>query len=228
MRGNGLVLWALLLICSSGCKQIAYKAPPPATGLTYFPQTYGSTWQYRDSVYGLATDTSPIKGVKNDVVTFTMNGSTTDFNGLVCYNSKVQSQLYGAGTAYYGAWQHTFYLLTSSPPWGLTTMQLMIDTASVGYKWTSTPTLNGLLDGSPVTAYNTVLEKNITKVINGIAFTNVTHTGTNFQINSDDNGFHNVAYFDFYLAPGVGLIEKDASYYGYLNETETILSYTIK
>jgi hypothetical protein len=228
MRGSLLILWGLLLLCSSACKQIAYKAPPPATAGSYFPQTFGSTWQYRDSVYGLATDTFPLKGVKNDVVTFTMNGTTTDFNSLICYNSTVQSQLYGAGTAYYAVFQHKFFLLVSSPPWGLTTLEVMVDTAAVGYSWYSTPTLTGMLNGSPVIAYNTVLEKNITRVVNGIPYSTVIHTGTNFQININSNGFHNIAYFDFYLAPGVGLIEKDVNYYGYLNETETLLSYTIK
>jgi hypothetical protein len=223
-----LFLWAILLFGSSGCRQIAYKAPPPAPGSSYFPQTYGSTWQYRDSLYGLPTDTFPLKGVKNDVISFTMNGRTTDFNSLVCYNADVQSQLNGAGAAYYAVLQHRYYLLVSSPPWGLTTMQIWVDNASVGDTWYSFPTLTSALNGSPVMAYNTVLEKNITKVVNGVAFTNVVHTGSNFQINVNHSGFHNVAYFDFYLAPGVGLIEKDVNYYGCLNETETILSYTIK
>jgi hypothetical protein len=228
MYRNRLVLLISLLICFSGCKDVAYKAPPPAPGSSYFPQTYGSTWQYRDSVYGLPTDTFPIKGVKNDIVTFTMNGTTTDFNSLICYNANVQSQLYGTGTAYFAVFQHKYFLLDSSPPWGLTTMQIMVDTASVGYTASNFPTMTGTLNGSPVVAYNTVLEKNITKVVNGITFTNVIHTGSNFEINVNQSGFHNIAYFDFYLAPGVGLIEKDASYYGYLNETETILNFTIK
>ena len=228
MRGNLLFLWAFMMICCTGCKQVAYKIPPPMPAISYFPQTYGSTWQYRDSLYGLPTDTFPLKGVKNDVVNFTINGSTTDFNSLVSYNLNVQSQLNGAGTAYYGALQHKYYLLVSSPPWGLTTLEILVDTASAGYRWYSTPTLYGTLSGSPVIAYNTILEKNITRVVNGVAFTNVTHTTTNFQINADNSGFHNIAYFDFYLAQGVGLIEKDASYYGYLNETETLMNYTIK
>ena len=195
---------------------------------SYLPQTYGSTWQYRDSVYGLPTDTFQIKGVKNDIVTFTMNGNTTDFNSLICYNSDVKSQLYGAGTAYFAVLHHVYFLLDSSPPWGLTTMQVMVDNPSVGYSWHSSPTLTGELNGSPVLCDNTILEKNISKVVNGVTFTNVVHTASNFQINVANSGYHNIAYFDFYLAPGVGLIEKDVSYYGYLNETETILNFKIK
>ncbi|HZY36165.1 MAG TPA: hypothetical protein VFE53_05925 [Mucilaginibacter sp.] len=217
-----------MLICFTGCKQAAYQTPPPASSGSYFPQTYGSTWQYRDSLYGLPTDTFPLKGVKNDIVTFTMTSATTDFNSLICYNADVQSQLDGESTAYYAVLQHKFFLLVSSPPWGLTTMQVMVDTASVGYHWYSNPTLTGLLNGSPVQCINTILEKGISRVVNGVTFTNVIHTGSNFEINIGNNGFHNIAYFDFYLAPGIGLIEKDASYYGYLNETETLMTYTIK
>ena len=228
MRGNLLVLLAFITIGYTGCKQEAYKVPPPSPGSSYFPQTIGSTWQYRDSVYGLPTDTFPLKGVKNDIVTFTINGHTTDFNGLVCYDADVQSQVYGAGTAYYGVLPHRDFLLVSSPPWGLTVFQVLVDTASVGHTGIGSPTLNGLLNGGSVQTISTVLEKNITRVVNGVKFTNVTHTGVNFQINLNNSGFHNIAYFDFYLAQGVGLIEKDASYYGLLNETETILNYKIQ
>jgi hypothetical protein len=228
MRGNLLLLWGFIAICSSGCKQIAYKAPPPSPVTSYFPQTYGSTWQYRDSVYGLSTDTFPLRGVKNDIVTYTMTGGTTDFNSKVSYNAEVVSQLYGKGTAYYYAQGHTFGIFSNSPPWGFTTLQVLIDNASAGQTWVYSPTLYLVLNGNPVQAINSILEKNITRVVNGQTFTGVIHTGTNFQINVNGNGFHNIAYFDFYLAPGVGLIEKDASYYGYLNETETLLSYSIK
>ena len=77
-------------------------------------------------------------------------------------------------------------------------------------------------------AVNIVLEKNITRVVGGRTFTNVIHTGTNIMIDINKDGFHNIAYVDVYLAQGVGLIEKDAYYYGLLNETETIMYYTIK
>jgi len=228
MRGNLLLFLAITMLCFTGCKQIAYKAPPPLPGSSYFPQTIGSTWQYRDSVYGLPTDTFPLIGVKNDIVTYTMNGSTTDFNSKVCYNATVVSQLYGTGTAYYYAQGHTFGFFCQSPPWGFTTLDVLIDKEPMDYTWVSSPSLNMVLNGSPVQAINTILEENITRVVNGQTFTGVVHTGINYQINIKGNGFHNVAYFDFYLAPGVGIIEKDASYYGYLNETETLMSYTIK
>ena len=228
MGGKRLVLLALIIACFAGCKQYAYHASPPMPGSSYFPQTYGSAWQYRDSVYGLATDTFPLIGPKIDIVTYTMNGSTTDFNSMICYNASVTSQLYGKRTAYYYANKHTIGIFDTTPPWGFTTLDILMDKAPPGYTWVSNPSLYLVLNGSPVQAINTILETNVIRVVNGQTFTNVVHTGINFQINVNGAGFHNIAYLDFYLAPGVGIIEKDASYYGYLNETETLLSYTIK
>jgi hypothetical protein len=228
MRGTSLFIWVLIMICFIGCKQVAYKAPPPLPGSSYFPQTYGSTWQYRDSVYGLPTDTFPLKGVRSDIVTYTMNGSTTDFNSMICYNATVVSQLYGNGTAYYYAKDHTFGLFSQSPPWGFATLQFLVDKEPAGFSWASSPSLYLVLHGSPVRAITTILETNTNRVVNGQTFTSVVHSSLNYQININNAGYHNIAYFDFYIAPGVGIIEKDASYYGLLNETETILSYTIK
>jgi hypothetical protein len=229
MRGKLLALCVFIGVGYMGCKQEAYKVPLPAPANSMFPQINGSTWQYRDSLYGLPTDTFPLRGPHNDILTVTINSGTTDFNSLICYNAEVQSQVFATTTpAYYAVLQHKEYLLVSSPPWGLTTMQVLVDTAAVGYQWYSTPTMMGVLNGNPVIAYNTILEKNITRVVNGTTFTNVTHTSSNFQVNINNTGFHNIAYFNFYLAQGVGLIEKDVNYYGLLNETETLINYSIK
>lgn len=223
-----LVALAFLMIGISACKQIPYKPQPPATVASYLPQTYGSTWQYRDSIFGLATDTFPLKGVRNDIVTYTMNGLTTDFNSLVCYNQQVSSQIFGANTAYSFYQGHKMGIVVSSPPWGQIVLQLLVDTAHAGYKWTSNPVIYSALNGSPVEAENAVVETGMKRIINGVYYTNVVHTSTKVMLNQDEAGFRNVAIFDFYLAPGVGLIEKDAEYYGLLNETETLLTYSIK
>ena len=65
-------------------------------------------------------------------------------------------------------------------------------------------------------------------MVNGITYPNVMHTTVNLQINVNGAGFHNVANYDFYLAKGFGLIEKDAHFYGLLNETKTLLNYNVK
>jgi hypothetical protein len=228
MRKNLFVILAYMAICYMGCKDIPYKIPSPSPVTSFFPETLGSSWKYRDSVYGEVTDTANIHGTRVDTLSLTITGSTTDFNGKICYNAYIVSKVYGPQMAYYYAGFHTYALYQTTPPWGFTILQLMVDTASAGYTWTSVPSVYNLLNGHPVRTINTIVEKNITRMLNGRVFTNVTHTSTNFQINIGDNGFQNIAHFDFYLAEGVGLIEKDANYFGYLNEVETIIDYNIK
>ena len=228
MRYTLFVILAFMAISFMGCKDVAYKIPVPASPTTYFPQTKGTSWKYRDSVYGLITDTVNVHGVRVDTLSFTITGTTTDFNSKVCYNASIVSRVYGGGgMAYYYAGSHVFALYQSTPPWGFTIMQVMTDTASVGYTWISNPSLVNVLNGYPVQTINTILEKNISRVVNGKMFSNVVHSSSNFQINKNGNGFQNIAHFDFYLAQGVGLIEKDVQYFGYINEVETIIGYNI-
>lgn len=228
MNKNLLIVLVLLAIGYMGCNEDLYKPPAPSPADSYFPQTLGSTWTYRDSIYGEKTDTVNIYGVKIDVVTYTINGSTTDFNSGICYNADMLSGLNGNGMAYFFAKRHTFGLREPTVPFGLTYFELLIDTASIGYTWTSTPTANRLLNGDLIQSINTIREKGITKVVGGKTFTNVIHTSANFQILIDGVGFHNIAYYDYYLAKGIGLIEKDTYAYGNLNAVKTIMSYTIK
>jgi hypothetical protein len=228
MHRNLTFLLFLLSICFSACKQVAYKAPPPAPAASYLPQTYGSTWTYRDSLFGETTDTVAVHGIKIDTLSYTVNGATTDFNSNVCYNVSVASRLYGNSMAYYLARSHVYALYESSMPLGFIVTQLLVDTASAGYTWTSAPVLYTFYNGNPIQSINTIQEKNITMVVGGRTFENVIHTSANIQLNQNNTGYHNIAYFDLYVAKGVGLIEKVAYYYGSLNETETLLNYSIK
>jgi hypothetical protein len=228
MNKSLLVVFILLAIGYAGCKDNAYTPPPPSPPNSYFPETYGSNWKYRDSIYGEPTDTVPILGVRIDTVTYTMNGATTDFNNNIVYNVDVVSKLNGHSTAYFHVDNHLNSLMESTVPYGLTDLQILIDTASVGHTWTFSPTNNGVLNNNPVKGISTIVEKNISKMVNGITYPNVIHTSINVQVNVNGAGFHNIANYDFYLAKGFGLIEKDASFYGLLNETKTLLNYNVK
>jgi hypothetical protein len=228
MKKNLLTILALLAVGFLSCKQIAYVAPPPATSASYFPQTIGSNWVYRDSVFGEKTDTVPIYGVKNDTISYTINGGTTDFNSQICYNATVVSKVHGPSTAYFYAKNHLFGLLESTAPMGFTDILFLVDSAYAGYTWATVPSLNTLYNGSPIQSINTIVEKDMNKIVGGQTYTNVVHTSANFQVNVDGAGFKNVAYFDFYFARGIGLIEKDAYYYGNLNEVKTLVSSVIK
>jgi len=228
MKKNLLVILAFLAIGYMGCTDDAYKPTPPAQPDSYLPETYGSTWRYRDSIHHDNADSTSLNGIKIDTLTLTINGNTTDINGLICYNAVVSSVKNGPGTVYFHAQHHILGLLESTPPFGMINFDIFVDTAKVGFSWMGTPSVNTLLNGSPVRSVNTVKEKDITKVVGGITFTQVVHTTANFQVNVDKRGFRNIAFYDIYLAKNIGLIEKDSYVYGNLNETETIIDYVIK
>ncbi|WP_295672957.1 hypothetical protein [uncultured Mucilaginibacter sp.] len=228
MRKNFFVILALLTIGYFSCNKNPYKAAPPLTAYSYFPQTFGSTWRYRDSIFGEATNPIALFGVKNDTLTYTMNGATTDFNSKISYDVDVSSRLFPRHIADYFVSKHIYELIEPTLAFGLIDLQILNDTAHAGYTWNSTPSLTTLLHNSPVRAINTIVETDMTKIEAGRIYTSVTHTAINFQININNQGFYNIAHFDFYLAGDVGIIEKDAYYYGYLNETQTIVDFHIK
>jgi hypothetical protein len=218
----------LFVIYFSACKQEAYKTPPPSPSTSYLPQTYGSTWTYRDSVFGEPTDTIPVYGVKIDTLTYTINGRTTDWNGLVCYNVAIASQLHGNSVAYYYAINHIYLIFDTTIPMGFLSRRILIDNVPVGYTWITTPDLYEFYNGSPIRSINTIQAVDTTRIVQGYMYTHVIHTSLNFQTNVKNAGYKNIAYFDYYTAKGVGVIEKDAYYYGALNEKETLLHSVIK
>jgi hypothetical protein len=225
----------ILATSFSGCKDDAYAPPPPSSAASYFPQTKGSTWRYRDSTHSVSLVSTANFGsfsVKVDTVTFRINGSSTDFNSLKCYDVDVSSVLYGNNTAYFYAGNHVFALLEWSQLYGLTNLQLLTDTASAGYKWLSSPLCASAastpISCNPTQTISTIIEKNIFKKVDGKIYANVIHTTVNLQTNVDGSGFYTLASYDFYLAKGVGLIEKDTHIYGLKYEVETLISFNIK
>jgi hypothetical protein len=218
----------ILILVFAGCKDNAYAPAPPLTATSYFPETFGSIWKYRDSVYGEKTDTLHIFGVMIDTLTYTITGGTTDFNSEVCYNASKISVQYGPGDAYYYAKNHLCAFRESNLPLGLTNLQILIDTAAAGYSWVSNPSNNTLFNGHQVQTLNTIVEKNITRVVSGTTYTNVIHTSVDFQVSVIKHLFQTITHMDFYFAKGIGIIEKDTYAYGQMNRTETIIEYTIK
>jgi hypothetical protein len=230
---NKVLLTILVILATgfSGCKDDAYAPPPPSSSATYFPQTKGSTWKYRDSTYNETTAKSISSSPKVDTITFRINGASTDFNSLKCYNVDVTSVLNGANTAYFYAGDHLFSLLEWSLLYGLTNLQMLKDTASAGYTWLGSPlctsTITTPIASSPTRTISTIIDKNILRKVGGKTYGNVIHTSVTLQTDFDGSGFNTLAYYDFYLAKGVGLIEKDTHIYGLKYEVETLISFNI-
>ena len=134
----------------------------------------------------------------------------------------------GSSTAYYYAADHDFAIRETDPGSGITIeLQAGNDAQAVGYTWTTIPSDSGTLGGLPAQTINTIVEKNVTKNINGKVYTNVIHTKAELQYNAG-TGFFTVGVYDFFLAKGIGLVESDSTIGGSLFESETIESYIIK
>lgn len=225
---NIRVYWFVFALTFAGCKQTPYVPSRAAASASYLPETSGSAWTYRDSIYGQKGDTlAHIYGLNYDTITYVMTSATTDFNSAIYYNANTSSQLSGNYTSYFFANWHKFAIQQPVMGFGNITIDLMVDTASAGYSWTSIPTQTRLLNGYPVRLLNTILEKDITKTVKGKSYENVVHTGVNMQIYDKNRGWQSIAYYNIYIAKGIGMIERDANVYNNYDEFLQLLTYNI-
>jgi hypothetical protein len=102
------------------------------------------------------------------------------------------------------------------------------DTTAVNGTWISKINNSGYINGIAGRFAGQIVEKNISKVVNGQTFVNVIHTKVYLQYDyGTGTGFVTTIAYDYFIAKGIGLIETDASGLGY-SGTETILNYSIK
>ena len=212
MKRGLLSVFAVIIFCCFGCKKEATQAPSGE----YLPLTDGSTWKYNYASDGGTTDTLIIK----------MTGGTTVINNKTYYNA-ASTFRQGTSLGYFYSGNHFYVTRTADGGFGSVELQLLNDTASVGYQWITIPTENGTLGGTPVRTINTIKEKNINRTLNGKTFTNVIHTQVELQYNNG-SGFGTTVTYDFYLAKGIGLIESDSNTEDILHETETLFDYSVK
>ena len=211
----GILLIATIFV---GCKKDSSNKTTPPGSSTYFPVTAGSSWVYNNAITNGATNTN----------TITMTGKTVVINGKTYYSALSITPTKETDTTYYYAEDHDYAIRGSNAAAGVTIeLQAGNDAQPVGYTWTTAPSDNGTIAGLPAQTVNTIVEKNVSRTINGKVYTNVIHTRANLQYNTG-TGFLTVAVYDIYLAMGIGLVEADSSIGGALYESETIISYTIK
>jgi hypothetical protein len=214
MKRGLLSVFVVLAFCFAECKKDSTTMP---AGESYLPLTDGSSWVYSYSSDGGSTDT----------LTLRMTGGTTVINSKTYYNI---SSTYKEGTSmgYFYVGDHTYATRTIDGSTGSSIeIQLLNDTAPVGYSWTTIPTESGQIGGVPARTVNTIMEKNITRTLHGKTFSNVIHTQVQLQYNFG-SGYQTSVTYDFYLARGVGMIEDDANTLDTFYETETLFDYTIK
>jgi len=197
------------------CKKDNGAKPSPDS---YLPLTNGSSWSYQYSSDGGTADTLVI----------TMTGGSTKINGKTYYNAASVFRK-NSSLGYFYVGNHIYATRTIDGVSPAIELQLLNDTASVGYQWITQPTDNGKIGNKLARTVNTIKEKNIEHIIQGKTFTDVTHTQVLLQYDSNDGyGYQTTITYDFYLAKGIGLIENDANTLNVLHETETLFDYTIK
>ncbi|MGZ3752484.1 MAG: hypothetical protein ACXVB0_25075 [Mucilaginibacter sp.] len=217
MKQNFLIILAVVTLGFSSCKKSSGPKPSTSSPDTYLPVSSGSHWTYKDVVNG-TTFTS----------TITITGATTVFNGKTYYNISGTSTKNGPSTGYFYTGNHS-YVERAPLAAASTTVELQLgnDSQPAGYSWTTTPTDDGYINGVAAQTINTIMEKDITKTVNGKTFNNVIHTQLDLQYDFGA-GFESIAVYDVYLAKGVGMIQIETSTSGTLYESETLTNYTIK
>lgn len=217
MKHNLLITFVLGVAVLAGCKKEKNSSPSTSSSDSYLPVSNGSMWQYAVDEPG-GTDT----------LTVTMTGQTMVSGGITYYAAtSVYKHEGSTGPGYFFNSNHIYGTLGVNSSAGISiTLDMLNDTASVGYTWTSLPTSDGMVNGIPARVINKIISKNGTMTIGSKTFTNVSHTTSNLQYN-EGAGYETEATYDYYLSKGVGMIELDENDLG-LTATEKLYNYTIK
>ena len=214
-----LYLYAAILLLMAGCKlDKPDYANFFATANTYQPVTTGSYWTYQENASG-DLDTS----------TTIITGFTTAINGRVYYQASTsyRSQVLPTDSGYFSNSGHIYTELGKSGSDAFETYYLN-DTTAVNGSWISKVNDSGTLGGFPARFAGQIVEKNISKTVNGKTFVNVIHTKVYLQqIEAGGTTYTTTIAFDYFVAKGIGIIEEDASGTDFTT-VRTILDYSIK
>jgi hypothetical protein len=194
---TSLVFLALLFIFSSCKKDDAPKDNP--SNETYVNTNAGSTWTYRQ------TDMANNNSTSEYAITSTANDTTIDSRKYHVYTYS-----YG-GSGYLGIEGHEYYQYDSIPITGGVNIQRLYlkDNASKDDTWKQDFNLQiQELQGATIqlTVQNKVVEKGITKTVNGKEYSNVYHVSTSLSSSAIPSTAL-ASTIDSYYAPGYGLIE---------------------
>ena len=214
-----LYFYAAILLLIAGCK---LDKPDYtnflATANSYQPVTKGSYWTYQENASG-DLDTS----------TTTITGFSTAINGRAYYqvSTSYRSQVFPTDSGYFSNSGHIYTTLGKSESDTLETYYLN-DTTAVNGSWIAKVNGSGTLSGYPARFAGQIVEKNISRTVNGKSFVNVIHTKGYLQYDyGTGSGYTTVISFDYFVAKGIGIIEEDASGSGFTT-VRTILDYSIK
>ncbi|MGN6298245.1 MAG: hypothetical protein ACTHM7_15755 [Ginsengibacter sp.] len=209
---TSLVFFALLFIFSSCKKDNAPKDNP--SNETYVNTNTGSIWTYRQ------TDVADNNSTSDYTITSTANDTTIDSRKYHVYTYS-----YG-GSKYLGIEGHDYYQYDSIPITGGVNIQRLYlkDNAAKDDTWKQDFNLQiQELQGATIqlTVQNKVVEKGITKTVNGKDYSNVYHVSTSLSSSAIPSTAL-TSTIDSYYAPGYGLIENttqvELNYLGLVKE----------
>jgi hypothetical protein len=196
MKIKILLFPAFMLVFSACKKSEDTNTPPPQQDTTYLTTSAGSTWNYHETD---ASGTTPI----DEDYTLTSTSRDTSINGK-SYHIFSSSD---GNTLYFNITGHDYYQFDSLPaalgPQVFERLYLK-DNVAVATTWTQN--IDVTLPGAPfpvpiIITYN-ILEKGISRTVNGINYTDVIHVATSIHsslipsasLTSDINSYYAKKY----------------------------------
>lgn len=212
------------------------------TSDSYRPITAGSTWKYKLEVQGIPAP---------DEVTVTADNETHTYKGKTYYRTSSRSKLNDStGYEWFAVSGDLYYQRTIKPGAKFDDAAndevLYLDASKpAGVNWEQAgDSLSVVKMAMKMATTAQIVEKNVSKTVNGKVFNNVIHSrrtitmhlnlGTDMDIKTGADTSLNLGNInqtisiDYFLAKGIGIIEFDMVMGGQLSAKQTILVYDIK
>jgi hypothetical protein len=228
---NLLKLYAFIVLATlvSGCVKLDKPILPKTTdtvsngggsngGSTtanYQPVTKGSSWTYKNTSGGVTDTTYTV-----------MDGNVSVIDGRNFYEGQeTYSDESGTQTGYLANEGHV-YIDRSTTNSITVNLYYLNDTTAVGHGWVSPINESGYVNGSAGQFVGTIINRNVTKTVEGKTYSQVIHSEVLLQYDFG-SGFTTYLTYEVYVANNVGIIEIDSSGLGFTG-VETLIAYTIK
>ena|SRR6185312_1515410 len=197
MKTKLIILFAVTLFFTA-CSKKDHSTTTTPTNSSYINTTAGSTWSYHE------VDSSGATPDNSDyTVTSTSQDSTINGRKYHVYNYS-----YG-GNNYLALSGNDYYQYDSIPVSGGVNVERLYlkDNLAAGATWTDdfNLTIPNIPFPVPLTATNKIVEKGISRMVNGVNYSNVIHVSTSLSSALISSGF--TSAIDSYYAPNYGLIE---------------------
>lgn len=196
MKTKLIILFAVTLFFTA-CKK-DNSTTPTTSNSSYINTKAGSTWSYHEVDSSRATPKT-----SDYTVTSTSRDSTIKGRKYHVYDYS-----YG-GNNYLALSGNDYYQYDSIPVSGGVNVERLYlkDNLAAGSTWTQdfNLTIPNIPIPVTITATNKIIEKGISRKVNGVSYSNVIHVSTSLSSQLIPSGF--TSAIDSYYAPNYGLIE---------------------